>query len=171
MAARVYVGGLRPDTTERELEDEFSAYGAIRSIWVARKPPGFAFVEFEDTRDAEDCVRQADGKHNWRVELSRRPPAGRRDDFGGPPRGRGELRCYECNEVGHLARDCRNKRRRSPSPGPVRRRDRRSESPPRGRRDRSPESPRRRRDSRSPAGRPASRSPAGRARRSPSRSR
>lgn len=40
---------------------QFSNYGAIRSIWVARKPPGFAFVEFEDPRDADDCVRQADG--------------------------------------------------------------------------------------------------------------
>jgi RNA recognition motif-containing protein len=31
-------------------------------VWVARNPPGFAFVEFEDPRDAEDAVRGLDGR-------------------------------------------------------------------------------------------------------------
>jgi arginine/serine-rich splicing factor 7 len=59
---RVYVGGLRPEVSERELEDEFARFGQIRSIWVARKPSGFAFVEFEDQRDAEDAVKRTDGE-------------------------------------------------------------------------------------------------------------
>ncbi|WIA41087.1 hypothetical protein OEZ86_004718 [Tetradesmus obliquus] len=149
--SRLYVGGLREGITERELEDEFNQYGAIRSIWVARKPPGFAFVEFEDIRDAEDACKRGDGRNGWRVELSRRPPGGARarDDFGGPPRQpRGEFRCYECNELGHLARDCRL-RREGGGGG-------RRYSPPRGRRDDSPRgrdrSPPRRRDD-SPRGR------------------
>ncbi len=32
-------------------------------MWVARKPPGFAFVEFDDLRDAQDAIRAMDGKY------------------------------------------------------------------------------------------------------------
>jgi RNA recognition motif-containing protein len=32
------------------------------SVWVARSPPGFAFVEFEDARDAADAARDLDGR-------------------------------------------------------------------------------------------------------------
>uniref|UniRef100_A0A1I8ACQ9 RRM domain-containing protein n=1 Tax=Steinernema glaseri TaxID=37863 RepID=A0A1I8ACQ9_9BILA len=71
---KVYVGGLPPDATSQEVEDAFHRFGRIRKVWVARRPPGFAFVEFEDTRDAEDAVRSLDGARicgvRARVELS-----------------------------------------------------------------------------------------------------
>ena len=38
-------------------------YGPLRNVWVARNPPGFAFVEFEDPRDAEDSVKALDGTY------------------------------------------------------------------------------------------------------------
>ncbi|KAI1702426.1 RNA recognition motif domain-containing protein [Ditylenchus destructor] len=59
--AKVYVGGLPEDATSQELEDAFHRFGRIRKVWVARRPPGFAFIEFEDVRDAEDAVRAMDG--------------------------------------------------------------------------------------------------------------
>ena len=59
--AKVYVGGLPSDATSGELEDVFSRYGRLRKVWVARRPPGFAFIEFDDDRDAEDAVRALDG--------------------------------------------------------------------------------------------------------------
>ena len=35
----------------------------IYSVWVARKPPGYAFVEFDDKRDAVDAIKALDGIH------------------------------------------------------------------------------------------------------------
>ena len=43
---KVYVGDLPRDASEKELERAFSYYGPLRNVWVARNPPGFAFVEF-----------------------------------------------------------------------------------------------------------------------------
>lgn len=60
-ACKIYVGNLRNNASKNELEDTFSKYGPLRNIWVARNPPGFAFIEFEDARDAEDAVRGLDG--------------------------------------------------------------------------------------------------------------
>ena len=57
-------------------------------IWIARNPPGFAFIDYEDFRDAEDAVRKLDGMNGWKVEISRsRGPAGAGGRGG--PSGRG----------------------------------------------------------------------------------
>lgn len=54
-------------------------------------PAGFAFVQFEDPRDAEDAVTGLAGKNGWRVEVAR-PPRARDDRFGGGPPGGGDRR-------------------------------------------------------------------------------
>ena len=61
VTCKVYIGNLGNNASKYELEDAFSKYGPLRNVWVARNPPGFAFVEFEDPRDAEDSVRGIDG--------------------------------------------------------------------------------------------------------------
>ncbi|KAF0887820.1 hypothetical protein E2562_004041 [Oryza meyeriana var. granulata] len=70
----IYVGNLPGDIREREVEDLFYKYGRIVDIdlKIPPRPPGFAFVEFEDPRDAEDAVAGRDGYnfdgHRLRVE-------------------------------------------------------------------------------------------------------
>ncbi len=61
VTCKVYIGNLGNNASKYELEDAFSKYGPLSNVWVARNPPGFAFVEFEDPRDAEDSVRGLDG--------------------------------------------------------------------------------------------------------------
>lgn len=58
--SRVYVGNLDSRVSERDLEDEFRVFGVIRSVWVARRPPGYAFIDFDDRRDAQDAIRDLD---------------------------------------------------------------------------------------------------------------
>ncbi|KAG1676786.1 Serine/arginine-rich splicing factor 7 [Nymphon striatum] len=109
---KVYVGDLGNGASKQDLEEAFSYYGHLRNVWVARNPPGFAFVEFEDPRDAEDSCRGLDGKsingQRIRVELSSNRP--KRNGRPPPPRrGRPfhpDDRCHECGDKGHYARDC-----------------------------------------------------------------
>lgn len=60
-SCKVYIGNLKNNTSKYELEDLFTKYGPLKNIWIARNPPGFAFIEYEDPRDAEDAVRGLDG--------------------------------------------------------------------------------------------------------------
>ena len=60
---KVYIGNLgsHPPSTA-EVEKEMSYYGKLVSVWIARRPPGFGYIEFEDPRDAKDAIRDLDGR-------------------------------------------------------------------------------------------------------------
>lgn len=98
MSSRVYIGHLPSRATERDIEHFFKGFGRIRDVVLKN---GFGFVEFDDSRDAEDAVYDMNGRdlcgERVIVELSRRGPrggggggrGGYRDDYGssrGPPR-------------------------------------------------------------------------------------
>lgn len=75
--ARLYVGNLPSDIKESEIDDLFYKYGRIRDIELKTpaRPPAFAFISFEDSRDAEDAVRGRDGYnfdgYRLRVEFAK----------------------------------------------------------------------------------------------------
>jgi len=106
---KVYVGGLSEDANKFDLEDAFGRYGRVKAVWIARRPPGFGFVEMEDSRDAEDAVKGLDGTRiagcRVRVEMSN----GKSRDRGGRGGGRRERSRSRSRSGG------RRERRRSPS--------------------------------------------------------
>ncbi|KAM4694296.1 serine/arginine-rich splicing factor 9-like [Discoglossus pictus] len=94
---RIYVGNLPADVREKELEELFHRYGRIRSIELKNRgrcsSSPFAFIKFQNPRDAEDAVFGRNGYDfgscRLRVEFPR-PFRGSRGDGGGygAPRGR-----------------------------------------------------------------------------------
>ncbi|ESO95309.1 hypothetical protein LOTGIDRAFT_75951, partial [Lottia gigantea] len=95
---RIYVGNLPPDIRNKDIEDLFYKFGRINYIDLKNKRgPPFAFVQFEDPRDAEDAVHHRDSYdydgYTLRVEFPRGPNAeGGSSGFGGATgggRGRG----------------------------------------------------------------------------------
>merc|ERR1711934_637739 len=71
---KVYVGNLctASSVDQHDMEEAFKSFGTIKNVWIARNPPGFAFVTYDDPRDAEDCVREMDGKEMDRERLTER---------------------------------------------------------------------------------------------------
>lgn len=96
----MYVGDLLGSVRKDEITREFKKFGELKDVWVARNPPGFAFVEFTKAVDAERAVRALDGMNvcgsRIRVEFARvstsaktRKPV---NAIGGTPGGNGPRR-------------------------------------------------------------------------------
>ncbi|MGH0167471.1 UNVERIFIED_CONTAM: hypothetical protein FKN15_052912 [Acipenser sinensis] len=56
---RVYIGRLSYHVREKDIQRFFSGYGKLLEIDLKN---GYGFVEFEDTRDADDAVYELNGK-------------------------------------------------------------------------------------------------------------
>ncbi|ETV77814.1 hypothetical protein, variant [Aphanomyces astaci] len=81
-ANKVFVGNLSDKVKESDIRDKFEKFGKILeiSIKTPSRPPSFAFVQYEDVRDAEDAVRELNGTeldgNTLRVEITKRGPRG-----------------------------------------------------------------------------------------------
>jgi hypothetical protein len=84
--SRIYIGNLPTDIRESELDKLFGKFGRIRNITIKVK---FAFLEFEDSRDADDAIHEMDrvnfGGYSLQVERAR----GGRESRDDGPRGGG----------------------------------------------------------------------------------
>ena len=56
---QIFIAKLSSNVRESVLEHEFKRYGSIKNVEVKR---GYAFREYEDQRDAEDAVKDMDGR-------------------------------------------------------------------------------------------------------------
>ncbi|CAG8468754.1 1518_t:CDS:2, partial [Diversispora eburnea] len=54
----LFIGRLALDTHPRDLEHIFDKYGRLNRLEVKR---GYAFVEYQDQRDASDALKETDG--------------------------------------------------------------------------------------------------------------
>lgn len=123
---KLYVGNLDFRTDAGYLKDKFGRYGDISDVFVPRDPRGdprgFAFITFEDRRDASEAAREMDGKEldgrriGCNVAKPRPPLEGgprggdRGGDRGGGSRGGGRgsstgSKLY----IGNLAMDTRER--------------------------------------------------------------
>eukprot|EP01068_Selenidium_serpulae_P009692 Selendium_serpulae@DN5298_c0_g1_i4.p1 len=135
--ARIYIGNLPNDTQKQDIEQLFEKYGRISNVAIKRTVSGapFAFVEYEDSRDAEDTSKIAVFRIDDRKRHSRSPDrygggggGGRSrspDRYGGGYGGRGHGGGHGGGRDQHRSRSRDRGERRRYS----------SRSPPRGGRD------------------------------------
>ncbi len=63
----IYVGNLSYNMTEAELEELFAEFGTVTSARIisdrdTQRSKGFGFVEMSEQSEAEEAIKQLDGK-------------------------------------------------------------------------------------------------------------
>jgi len=131
---KIYVGGLPMDTRESDIDDLFGKYGRMVDVVLRTnlaRPPAFAFLTFESSRDAEDAVK---GRNDYMLNGSRLRVEFSKTDTGGGGRGRYNSRSrsrdrsrsrgrYRSRSGSFRSRSRDRRRRRSPSDSRDRKKD------------------------------------------------
>jgi arginine/serine-rich splicing factor 4/5/6 len=58
-STQIFIAKLSSSIREKDLDYEFRRFGNIKNIQLKR---GYAFIEYEDIKDAEDAVKDMDGR-------------------------------------------------------------------------------------------------------------
>ncbi|XP_026139129.1 serine/arginine-rich splicing factor 10 isoform X1 [Carassius auratus] len=136
----LFIRNISDDSRPEDLRREFGRYGPIVDVYVpvdfySRRPRGFAYVQFEDVRDAEDALHNLDRK--WicgrQIEIQfaqgdRKTPGQMKSKEKRSPRSDSRYDDYERDGRRRRSRSRSYGRSRSRSPS-YERRPRRSGSP------------------------------------------
>uniref|UniRef100_A0A8C1LWJ4 Serine/arginine-rich splicing factor 10 n=1 Tax=Cyprinus carpio TaxID=7962 RepID=A0A8C1LWJ4_CYPCA len=131
----LFVRNISDESRPEDLRREFGRYGPVTDVYIpldfySRRPRGFAYIQFEDVRDAEDALLNLDRK--WvcgrQIEIQfaqgdRKTPGQMKSKDRQSPRSHSRYDDYD-----RRRRSRSRDRRRSRSPSYDRRR-RRSQSP------------------------------------------
>ncbi|KAM9415772.1 uncharacterized protein ACWYII_024459 isoform 2-T2 [Salvelinus alpinus] len=138
----LFIRNISDESRPEDLRREFGRYGPVVDVYIpldfySRRPRGFAYIQFEDVRDAEDALHNLDRK--WvcgrQIEIQfaqgdRKTPNQMKGKEGGSSRSssRHDDQDYDRDSRRRRSRSRSYQRRRSRSPS-YDRRPRRSESP------------------------------------------
>ncbi|XP_028837584.1 serine/arginine-rich splicing factor 10 isoform X1 [Denticeps clupeoides] len=136
----LFIRNIADESRPEDLRREFGRYGPIVDVYIpvdfyTRRPRGFAYIQFEDVRDAEDALHNLDRK--WvcgrQIEIQfaqgdRKTPNQMKSKERHSPRSFSRYDDYDRDNRRRRSRSRSYERRRSRSPS-YDRRYRRSESP------------------------------------------